>query len=283
VLRRRLRAARPVSRVAPAKPAGPGKRFFPMFVDLEGRRCLVVGGGDAAAERVRQLLDHGAAVRLVAPELSPALAAMVAGGLVAEHRPRGYRRSDLDGCLLAVVAVGDRAVEAAVWADAEARDLLVNTVDVPARCAFIVPSVARRGELAVAVSTGGASPAVAIHLRRRFERLLERGWEPLVALLRDVRPALVERHPDLSARREAVERLLASDVVERLAEGDEAAVARLVAETLGLEPPSWFAGGRGACAPPLASAAREPDRAGRPRPADRRPLRAAARGVHGRA
>jgi siroheme synthase-like protein len=250
-------------------------------VDLEGRRCLVVGGGDAAAERVRQLLDHGAAVRLVAPVLSPAFAARVATGLDAEHRPRGYRRADQVGCQLAVVAVGDRAVEAAVWADAEARDMLVNTVDVPARCAFIVPSVARRGELAVAVSTGGASPAVAIHLRRRFERLLEEGWEPLVALLRQLRPALAARHPGLSARREAVERLLATDVVERLADGDEAAVARLVGDTLGLPMPA--PGGRGAGAPPLASAAREPDRAARPRPADRRPLRAAAGGVHGRA
>jgi precorrin-2 dehydrogenase/sirohydrochlorin ferrochelatase len=266
--------------VGPSRPAGPGKRFYPIFVDLEGRRCLVVGGGPAAADRVGRLLEHGATVRLVAPTLCPPLAALVAAGLVAEHRPRAYRRGDLDGCLLAVVAVGDAAVEGAVWADADARDLLVNTVDVPARCGFIVPSVARRGELAVAVSTGGASPAVAIHLRRRFERMLERGWEPLVALLRDLRPALVERHPDLGRRRDAVERLLATDIVERLAAGDEAAVAGLVRQTLGLDAP---AAGRGAAAPPLASAAREPDGAARPRRADRRPLRAAARRVHGRA
>ncbi|MDX6644714.1 MAG: precorrin-2 dehydrogenase [Miltoncostaeaceae bacterium] len=272
----------PTSRVAPSRPAGPDKRFYPIFVDLEGRRCLVVGGGAAAADRVERLLEHGAVVRLVAPTLSPALAALVAAGRVAEHLPRAYRRGDLDGCLLAVVAVADAAAEAAVWADAEARDLLVNTVDVPARCGFIVPSVARRGELAVAVSTGGASPAVAIHLRRRVERLLERGWGPLVALLRELRPALVERHPDLGPRRDAVERLLATDVVERLAAGDDGAVAGLVRETLGLDPPA-AAGARGAPAAPLASAAREPDAAVRARPADRRPLRAAARGVHGRA
>jgi precorrin-2 dehydrogenase len=275
-LARRLR--RSPSRVAPPRPAGPEKRFYPIFVDLEGRRCLVVGGGPAAADRVERLLEHGAAVRLVAPAPCAALAALVAAGRVAEHRARGYRRGDLDGCLMAVVADADPAEQAAVWADAEARDVLVNTVDVPARCAFIVPSVARRGELAVAVSTGGASPAVAIHLRRRFERTID-SWEPLVRLLRDLRPALVARHPDLRGRREAVERLLATDVLERLGEGDEAAVAALVREALGIGEPHRCAAG----AAPLASAAREPAGTPRPRRADRRALRAAARGVHGRA
>ena len=146
------------SRVAPSRPPGPGKVFYPMFVDLEGRRCLVVGGGPVATEKVEKLLLHGAVVRLVTPAMTNELAAMVASGDVAEHRPRAYLPEDLDGCLLVIAATNLDAINRMVWQDAEARGLLCNVVDVPPLCNFIVPSIVRRGELALAISTGGASP-----------------------------------------------------------------------------------------------------------------------------
>ena len=120
------------NRVAPSRPPGPGKVFYPMFVDIEGRRCLVVGGGPVATEKVEKLLEHGAVVRLVTPAMTDALAAMVASGAVAEHRGRGYAAQDLDGCFLVIAATNLDAINRMVWQDAEARNLLCNVVDVPA-------------------------------------------------------------------------------------------------------------------------------------------------------
>jgi precorrin-2 dehydrogenase/sirohydrochlorin ferrochelatase len=203
-----------------------------MFVDIEGRRCLVVGGGPVATEKVEKLLEHGAVVRLVTPRATPGLAELVASGAVAEHRARAYRPEDLDGCFLVVAATNLDAVNRMVWQDAEARNLLCNVVDVPPLCNFIVPSIVRRGELALAISTGGASPVVAKHIRRQLERAYGPEWEALVALLRDVREDLKARYPDMPSRRDAVERLMDTDVVRLLAEGEEEAARDLARQVL---------------------------------------------------
>jgi siroheme synthase-like protein len=203
-----------------------------MFVDIEGRRCLVVGGGPVATEKVEKLLEHGAVVRLVTPRATPGLAELVASGAVAEHHARAYRPEDLDGCFLVVAATNLDAVNRMVWQDAEARNLLCNVVDVPPLCNFIVPSIVRRGELALAISTGGASPVVAKHIRRQLERAYGPEWEALVALLRDVREDLKARYPDMPSRRDAVERLMDTDVVRLLAEGEEEAARDLARQVL---------------------------------------------------
>ncbi len=221
-----------VNRAGPSRPPGPGKVFYPMFVDLEGRRCLVVGGGPVGTEKVEKLVEHGAVIRLVSPEVTPELVAHVAAGRVAEYHARPYRPRDLDGCALVIAATSLDAINRMVWQDAEARGMLVNVVDVPALCNFIVPSIVRRGELAVAVSTGGASPVVAKHIRRDLEERYGPEWEALVGLLRDLRDDLKVRYPDMPSRRDAVERLMATDVVERLAAGDAETVRDLVREIL---------------------------------------------------
>jgi precorrin-2 dehydrogenase/sirohydrochlorin ferrochelatase len=209
------------NRVAPSRPPGAGKVFYPMFVDLEGRRCLVVGGGPVATEKVEKLLQHGAVIRLVTPETTDGLAAMVSSGEVAEHRRRAYRPEDLEGCFLVIAATNLDAINRMIWQDAEALNLLCNVVDVPPLCNFIVPSIVRRGELALAISTGGASPVVAKHIRRELEEAYGPEWEALVELLRDVRDELKVRYPDMPSRRDAVERLMETDVVQRLADGDD--------------------------------------------------------------
>ncbi|HSI31112.1 MAG TPA: bifunctional precorrin-2 dehydrogenase/sirohydrochlorin ferrochelatase [Miltoncostaeaceae bacterium] len=226
------------SRVAPSRPPGPGKVFYPMFVDVEGRRCLVVGGGPVATEKVEKLLEHGAVVRLVSPETTDSLAAMVASGAVAEHRARAYAPEDLDGCFLVIAATNLDAVNRMVWQDAEARNLLCNVVDVPPLCNFIVPSIVRRGELALAISTGGASPVVAKHIRRELEQVYGPEWEALVDLLRDVRDELKSRYPDMPSRRDAVERLMETDVVRRLADGDEEGARELAHRVLDIGVPA---------------------------------------------
>lgn len=221
-------------RVGPRRPAGPGKVLYPMFVDLEGRRCAVVGGGRIAEERAAKLIDHGAVVRLVSPQTTSGLTRMIAEGAIAEHRQRTYRPEDLEGCFLVIAATDLDAINRMVWQDAEARNMLCNVVDAPSLCDFIVPSVVRRGELALAVTTGGASPVLARRIRRQLEEAYGPEWEALTALLRDLRDELKARHPDMPGRRAAVEALMESDVLRLLADGEEAAAAELARRVLDL-------------------------------------------------
>lgn len=223
------------NRVGPSLPPGPGKVFYPMFVDVEGRRALVVGGGPVATEKVEKLLDHGAAVRLVSPEITPDLQEMVDEGRIREFHRRSYEPSDLEGVFMVIAATNLDAVNRMVWQDAEALNLLCNVVDVPPMCNFIVPSIVRRGELALAVSTGGASPVVAKHIRRQLEETYGPEWEALVDLLREVRDELKVRYLDMPSRRDAVERLMDTDIVQRLAGGDRDGARALARTVLDIE------------------------------------------------
>ena len=142
--------------------------YFPLFLDVAGRRCLVVGGGPIGERKARSLLDCGARVVIVSPALTLSLASLVEAGRV-EHRARAFRRADVVGCRLDIAATAQPAVDRRVAEAARRRRVLVNAVDRPAWCDVILPSVLRRGELQIAVSTGGRSPALARDIRRRLE------------------------------------------------------------------------------------------------------------------
>lgn len=138
---------------------------YPVNLILDGRRCLVVGGGRVAARKVEGLRACGARVGVVAPEVDPALRELP--GVRCEER--AWEPADLDGAWLVIAATDDPAVNRAVYEEGERRGVWVNGADDPAHCSFTLPSVVRRGDLAVAVSTGGRSPALAAWLRRRLE------------------------------------------------------------------------------------------------------------------
>src|SRR6266705_3556953 len=154
--------------------------YFPAFLDVRGRRCLVVGGGVIGERKARALLDCGARVTVVSPSVTPGLAALVANGRVTQ-RARPFLRSDPRGCALAVAATGNSRVDRTVVAAARRWRALLNVVDRPQHCDFIVPSVLRRGELQIAVSTGGRSPAIAREIRRRLEQLFGPEYGELIA------------------------------------------------------------------------------------------------------
>jgi precorrin-2 dehydrogenase/sirohydrochlorin ferrochelatase len=153
--------------------------YFPVFLDLRGRRCLVVGGGPVGERKVHELLECGASVVVVSPAVTPGLVDLAAHGRI-ERRARPFRRSDPRGCTLAVAATGNRRVDRAVAAMARRWRALVNVVDGREYCDVILPSVLRRGELQIAVSTGGRSPALAREIRRRLEGLFGPEYAELV-------------------------------------------------------------------------------------------------------
>lgn len=182
--------------------------YYPAFLDLRGRRCLVVGGGEIATRKVSGLLDAGAMVCVVSPEVSPALAALAGAGII-EHRRRGFRRHDVRGSTLVVAASGVATVDAAAAAAARRVRALVNVVDMPAACDFILPSVLRRGDLQIAVSTGGKSPALAREIRRWLEAQLGEECAAVVEWAgRERARALASTRPP-AARRRAAERVAA--------------------------------------------------------------------------
>jgi siroheme synthase-like protein len=166
--------------------------YYPVFLDLAGRACLVVGGGPVAEGKVAGLLAAGARVTVVSPTVTARLAGWLADGRVA-HRAREYRAEDLGGQRVAFVATDDAAVTGAVAADGRARSVWVNAADEPARCDFILPAIIRRGRLVVAVSTGGASPAAARAIREELEGYLTEEHAALVELAADAREDLRRR------------------------------------------------------------------------------------------
>ena len=166
--------------------------YYPIFLDLADRPCLVVGGGSVAERKVESLLAVGARVTVVSPTVTACLAAWARAGRIA-HRGRAYRVNDLAGVQIVFVATDDGAVTQAVAAAARARGVWVNAADAPARCDFILPSVIRRGRLAVAVSTGGASPAAARAIREELEGYLTERHATLVDLAAEARANLRAR------------------------------------------------------------------------------------------
>jgi len=182
--------------------------YFPAFLDLRGRRCLVVGGGAVADRKVHGLLQCGARVTVVSPALVPALSRLVAAGRI-EHRARAFRKVDARGCVLVVSATGVAEVDDAVAQAARRHGALVNAVDRPARCDFIYGSVLRRGELQIAVSTGGRAPALAREIRRRLEPVVGAEYAALVESVGRARQAARATASTPRARLAAGERVVA--------------------------------------------------------------------------
>jgi precorrin-2 dehydrogenase/sirohydrochlorin ferrochelatase len=159
---------------------------YPIALELSGRRCVVTGGGQAAEGKARALLEAEADVVVIAPRVSNGFSELARRGELT-HIARRYQRGDLAGAFLVIAADSDRAVRADVFAEAEEERVLCNAVDDVEHCHFAVPSIVRRGELLLAISTGGRAPALAKRLRRRLTEQFGWQWEALIDLLGDVR------------------------------------------------------------------------------------------------
>lgn len=205
--------------------------YFPLFVDLHDQPCLIVGGGEVAARKADMLLQAGALVTVVAPELGSTLRDAVEHGRVA-HVPARFESPQLDGQRLVIAATNDSETNRAVAAEAEARGLLVNVVDDPDRCRFIVPSIVDRGSVVVAVSTGGASPVLARMLRSRLETLIPAAYGRLAALSAEFRNRVKARFAQPAEQRRFWERVLSGPVAEMVYAGNDGAARAALEQTL---------------------------------------------------
>lgn len=208
---------------------------YPVFLDLRERLCLILGGNWMAEEKAHGLLAAGAVVTIVSPDLTEGLQALAEQGKVLHHR-RDYQVGDLDGVFLVFSCAQPPDLAEAIWREARRRNLLINTVDDPPRCGFIMPSILRRGDLAVAISTAGKAPALAVRLRQWLETQIGEEHGRFLALAGTVRAALARRWPDFATRKELWYRLVDSDVLDLLKRGEEEKAAGRFREILGVEP-----------------------------------------------
>lgn len=161
--------------------------LYPIFVETKGRRVILIGGGNVAAEKVRGLLNAEAEITVVSPDLAPELQEHVAAGRI-RHVARAYRESDLDGgYAFVMVATDDGAINAEVAAAGKRRGIWVNAADDPQHCDFILPAVIRKGKITIAASTSGTSPALARRLREELDAYLTEEMPALADLLAEVR------------------------------------------------------------------------------------------------
>jgi uroporphyrin-III C-methyltransferase/precorrin-2 dehydrogenase/sirohydrochlorin ferrochelatase len=173
--------------------------YYPVALDLRERRCVVIGGGSLAEQKVLGLREAGARVTVVSPTLTPALEELARRHAI-DVRRRHYRRGDLRDARLAIAATDDRAGNAAVFAEAEALGIPLNAVDDVPHCSFIAPAIHREGPITVTVSTAGKSPAMAVRLRERIAKVVTRADARLVELLGELRPEIAARIPDAATR-----------------------------------------------------------------------------------
>ncbi len=204
--------------------------FYIACLRLVGRHALVVGGGDVGLEKVEGLLACDAGVTLVAPEAHPELIQLALEGSI-RWEQREYQAEDLDGCLIAIAATDDTEVNIRVFQDAEQRAMLVNVVDVPPLCNFILPAIVRTGPLAVAISTAGASPALAKRMKREIAELFGEPYAVLAILLNDARGWAKETLPTYQDRKRFFETIVNGepDPIELLRRGDLDGVRDLIA------------------------------------------------------
>jgi precorrin-2 dehydrogenase len=208
--------------------------YLPIFVDVAGRPCAVVGGGAVAEGKLRTLLERGAAVTVISPTAGERIAALAEAGAIKWHRRR-WRAGDLSGFDLVFCAVDDPAAARMVAAEARKLGVPVNVADQPELCTFIAPAIVRRGDFQIAISTSGASPALASRLRARLEGEFGAEYAVLVIVLRAARDYLRRLKLSASERSRRLGALVDCDLATILRAGDGAALERAVRETVGAD------------------------------------------------
>jgi siroheme synthase-like protein len=205
--------------------------FYIACLKLRGRRCLVVGGGEIGLEKVEGLLACDGTVTVVAPEVGPELEELAREGSITWERRAYGGSADLEGIFMVIACTDDTDVNIRIYEDAERRAMLVNVVDVPPLCNFILPAILRTGPLAIAISTAGASPALAKRMKAEMAQTFGEEYARLAVMLNDVRGWAKGTLPTYQDRKEFFESIVngSPDPIELLRAGDERAVLDLIA------------------------------------------------------
>jgi precorrin-2 dehydrogenase / sirohydrochlorin ferrochelatase len=204
--------------------------LFPMFLKLQGKRCLVVGAGKVGEPKIASLLESGAHIRVVALAATATVREWAREGRI-ELDLRAFSPQDLDGAFLAVVATSSRALNDRIYEEAERRRVLCNVVDVPDLCDFFYPAVVRRGDLQIAVSTAGRSPSLAQKIRQQLEQQFGPGYADWVAELGETRRLILASDLDRERKLDLLHSLVSREAVEAAIAETQAAELTAIGES----------------------------------------------------
>ena len=191
--------------------------FYPVSLDISNEKCVVVGGGDVSERKITRLLECGARVVLVGKTITSGLRAMKNEGTI-EHVPCDYSEEHIEGAFLVIGATDRDDVNEKIYRDSRSRGILVNIVDEPARCNFIVPAIFRRKDLLIAVSTGGKSPALARRLREKMEEKYGPEYGILLDIMGNLRRKIIARGDTSAENKRIFESVLDSDILRHIRE-----------------------------------------------------------------
>lgn len=198
-----------------SSPPSASKVYYPVFLYLAGKRCTVIGGGRVAERKCAELIRCGANVKVISPEITTRLRAYKKKRLIT-HIQRTYKSSDIRSSHLVIVATDSETVNRKVASDALSRSILLNVVDNPSLCGFIMPSVIRRGPLTISISTSGVSPAMAKTIRKELEEIYGTEFPKYLGLLRDIRSRALKEIKDINKRNGLFSKLSSRKMLQRL-------------------------------------------------------------------
>ena len=206
-------------------------KYYPVFLDIRDKKCVIVGGGEVAARKAERLLDCGAQVLVISPDISPAIAALKEKKIIS-HLAARYSGDLIHGATLVIGATDDEKINAAISLDARRQGIPVNIVDDPQKCDFILPSVVQRGDLAITIGTGGKSPALARHLREELEAKYGKEYETLLNILGSLRVKMVKNE---GMGKDWFASLLAEGILDSIKEKNKGKVKKTVQKITGEE------------------------------------------------
>jgi precorrin-2 dehydrogenase/sirohydrochlorin ferrochelatase len=206
-------------------------KYYPVFLDIKGRNCVIVGGGEVALRKAERLLDCGAKVSIISPKLTPELTALKDKGLIT-HVASEYSGDLIVKAALIIGATDDEKTNARISQDARAKGIPVNIVDDPQKCDFILPAIAQRGDLFMAIGTGGKSPALARHLREELEARYGKEYEIFLNILGELRKKMEK---NAGVGRDWFDALMKAGILESIGSRDMKKVKEIVKNITGEE------------------------------------------------
>ena len=207
-------------------------RYYPVYLDISKRKCVVIGGGEVARRKVERLLESEARVCVVSREMAPALLSLKEEKKIT-HIDDEYRKKHITGAFLVVGATDRDEINEAICRDSRELGIPVNIVDDPVRCDFILPSLLQRGDLSIAVSTAGKSPLLARRIREDLERTYGQEYVVLLDIMGTVREKILSRGGDSEANRKVFESILDSPILRHIREKDWARIGELLFDLTG--------------------------------------------------
>jgi len=207
-------------------------RYYPISLDIKNRNCLVVGGGSVGTRKVMMLLECGAVVSVVSIEATEKLQELSVNGQIGLER-RPFKTSDLHGKFLVMGATDNSGINRHIYAEAQRLGVLCNIADQPEACDFILPAIVNRGDLTIAISTSGKSPAFAKKLRKDLEKEFGTEYADFLKLMGEIRKKLLNEDHEPEAHKHLFEQLIERDLVQMLKKGDTENINSLLLEVLG--------------------------------------------------